>query len=216
LGILESEFVTGCTIIEAGRTEARELYKVMIGLIGPRPIGWISTISQSGIHNLAPFSFFNMLSMNPCLIGFCPSLKQDPSKKDSLRNVEETKCFVHNVVTSDLIIPMHQSSANYDFETNEFEKVGLTAALSRFVEAPRVAEAAVNIECKLMDIVSLGTKAGNTQLVVGEVLAIHINREGILDDKSHVNAPALALVGRLGRLNYCEQGRIFELPPAEV
>jgi flavin reductase (DIM6/NTAB) family NADH-FMN oxidoreductase RutF len=195
-------------IIDCETADAREIYKFLISVIAPRPIGWISSISESGVANLAPFSFFNMMSMNPPVFAFSASLFSDLSKKDTLLNIEKTKCFVHNLVTEDLLLPMHRSAEELDSDQSEFAHVGLTPIASHKVLAPRVKEAKVNMECELLQILSLGSKAGNGQVVFGRVIAIHINDESILSAAGDCDADKIAYVSRLGRNNYLLGGRI--------
>lgn len=199
-------------LIKCSEKDPRDIYKLLIGCVGPRPIGWISTISASGVPNLAPFSFFNMFSMNPAVLGFSAALRRDASPKDSLINVKETQCFVHNVVTKDLLEPMNASSEEFPHGISEFEKVGLTAAKSELIPAPRVQEAAINIECKLIDIVSFGSRAGNGQLVLGEVVLIHINHPEVLAPDGFIDSSKLYLLGRLGRTEYMDYGKAFSKP----
>lgn len=203
-------------IVRPEEKEAREIYKLMIGLIGPRPIGWISTISKEGKSNLAPYSFFNMFSMNPAVLGFSPALNRSLKEKDSLRNVKETQCFVHNIVTKDLVEPMNESSAEWPHGVSEFEKVGLTEEASEIVAAARVKEAAMNVECELLQVVSFGSEAGNGQLVLGKVVAIHINRPELLAEDGYVKSESLELIGRLGRTDYMNFGQPFSLPRPKV
>lgn len=198
--------------LETSKVPPAEVFKLMLGFIGPRPIGWISTISAKGIPNLAPFSFFNMLGNNPAVLAFSPALSREGKRKDSLVNAEETKCFVHNVVTRDVAEIMNKTSEEFPHGVSEFEKVGLTALPSQFVKAPRVKEAVINVECELNRIVSLGDKPGNGQVVFGNVLAIHINDESILDAKGLIDSSKLPLISRLGKNEYLDFVRTFELP----
>jgi len=146
--------------------------------------------------------------MNPAVFAFSASLFSDLSKKDSLRNIEKTKCFVHNLVTEDLLLPMHRSAEELEYNQSEFAHVGLTPIPSHKISAPRVKEAKVNVECELLQIVSLGEKAGNGQVVFGKVLAIHINDESILSSSGDAEAEKIEYVSRLGRNNYLLGGRI--------
>jgi len=195
-------------LIDCDSADAREIYKFLISMIAPRPIGWISTISENGVPNLAPFSFFNMMSMNPAVFAFSASLFSDLSKKDTLVNIEETKCFVHNLVTEDLLLPMHRSAEDLEHDQSEFTHVGLTPVASHKISAPRVKEAKVNIECELLQIVSLGSQAGNGQVIFGKALAIHINDESILSPTGDCDPEKIAYVSRLGRNNYLLGGRV--------
>jgi flavin reductase (DIM6/NTAB) family NADH-FMN oxidoreductase RutF len=152
-------------------------------IIGPRPIGWVSTLGRSGIRNLAPYSFFNLFSYRPPIIGFCST-----GAKDSLRNAQETGEFVWNLATRAVAERMNATSATVPYGVDEFELSGLTPASSRLVAPSRVAESPVNFECKVTEIVHLKDHQGSAVpawLVLGEVVAVHILRsllkDGIFD-----------------------------------
>ena len=148
-------------------------------IIGPRPIGWISSRGAGGEINLAPYSFFNAFNYKPPIIGFASI-----GAKDSLRNIESSREFVWNLVTFPLIERMNASSAMVPYGENEFRLSGLTEATSRMVAAPAVAEAGVNFECKLTQILQLQNHEGRkleTWLVLGQVVGVHIN-ENLLGD----------------------------------
>lgn len=148
-------------------------------IIGPRPIGWVSTRGADGSINLAPYSFFNAFSYTPPIIGFSST-----TPKDSSRNAIETREFVWNLATRDLAEQMNQTCAPLPYGTDEFEFAGLTKALSRLVGPPRVAESGVNFECKVTDIVHLRNQAGEPTpavLVIGEVVAAHISKRLLKD-----------------------------------
>jgi flavin reductase (DIM6/NTAB) family NADH-FMN oxidoreductase RutF len=136
-----------------------ELYGILLNSVAPRPIAWVSTLSASGQPNLAPFSFFNAMCVDPPLLGFAPGLRQpkqvDVSHgevKDTLRNIRETKEFVVNVVTCELLQPMNVTSGEYDPSVNEFELAKVTPSPSRLVRPARVAESPVSFECRLHQI----------------------------------------------------------------
>ena len=151
----------------------------MNSIVGPRPIGWVSTLGSSGVRNLAPYSFFNMFCYRPPIIGFCST-----SAKDSLRNVQESGEFVWNLATRDLADRMNTSSAAVPYEVDEFELAGLTPAPSRLVRPARVAESGVNLECKVTEIVRLKDRHGgqtSSWVVFGEVVAVHIRRSLLKD-----------------------------------
>ncbi|OYV36775.1 MAG: Asp/Glu/hydantoin racemase [Rhodospirillales bacterium 20-64-7] len=152
-------------------------------IIGPRPIGWVSTQGTDGSVNLAPYSFFNAFCYTPPIIGF-----SSVGAKDSLRNVRETGEFVWNLATRDLAEKMNQSCAAVPYGTDEFELAQLTKRASRLVAPPRVAEAKVNFECKLADIVQIKSQDGapaEAWLVLGEVVGVHIDpsllQDGVFD-----------------------------------
>ena len=142
-------------------------------IVGPRPIGWISSMNAQGGVNLAPYSFFNAFNYTPPIVGFA-SINQ----KDTLRNVQATREFAWNLVTRPLAEAMNASCASVPPEVNEFELAGLTPAPSRLIRAPRVAESPVSFECRVTQIVQLegadGTRT-ETWLTLGEVVAVHID-----------------------------------------
>jgi flavin reductase (DIM6/NTAB) family NADH-FMN oxidoreductase RutF len=142
-------------------------------IVGPRPIGWISTKSKDGIVNLAPYSFFNAFNYVPPIVAF-----SSINYKDTVRNAEETGEFCWNLVTLPLAEAMNQTCAAVPPEVNEFDVAGLTQASSRLVSAPRVAESPVSFECKVTKVMQLETAAGDTiptWMVLGEVVAVHID-----------------------------------------
>jgi len=143
-------------------------------IVGPRPIGWVSTRGQDGSANLAPYSFFNAFNYTPPIIGFSST-----SAKDSLRNAQETGEFVWNLATRSLAEQMNTTCIAAPYGTDEFELAGLTPVASRRVAAPRVGESPVHFECKVTEIVQLRGHAGamiQAWLVLGEVVAVHIAR----------------------------------------
>lgn len=148
-------------------------------IVGPRPIGWISSKSAAGVLNLAPYSFFNAFNYTPPLIGF-----SSVGYKDTVRNIEETGEFVWNLVTRDLAEAMNQSCAAVPPEVNEFELAGLTPQASTLVGVPRVAESPVTFECRLSQLLQLRGADGeavNSWLVLGEVVAVHIESRLLVD-----------------------------------
>lgn len=156
-------------------------------IIGPRPIGWIASLDNSGQRNLAPYSFFNCFNYRPPIIGFASSCW-----KDSVQNIAETKEFVWNLATRPLAVAMNETSATLPHNEDEFIRAGLTAAPSRIVSAPRVAESPVNFECRLSQCIQLTTAEGravDTWLVLGEVVAVHID-ESLLEDGIYQTARA--------------------------
>jgi flavin reductase (DIM6/NTAB) family NADH-FMN oxidoreductase RutF len=152
-------------------------------IVGPRPIGWVSTRGADGSVNLAPYSFFNAFNYTPPIIGFSST-----SPKDSVRNARETGEFVWNLTTRELAEPMNQTCAAVPYGTDEFALAGLTPAPSRLINVPRVAESPVNFECKVTEIIQLKSHTGQMAqawLTLGEVVAVHIARhllkDGIFD-----------------------------------
>ncbi|WP_139538820.1 flavin reductase family protein [Klebsiella spallanzanii] len=156
-------------------------------IIGPRPIGWISSLDGSGQRNLAPYSFFNCFNYRPPIIGFASS-----GWKDSVQNIVETKEFVWNLATRPLAVAMNETSASIPRHEDEFACAGLTPAASRIISAPRVAESPVNFECRLSQCIQLTSAEGlavESWLVLGEVVAVHID-ESLLEDGIYQTAKA--------------------------
>lgn len=196
----------------------RELYNILISCVGPRPIAWVSTLGAAGQPNLAPFSFFNCVSAKPPLLAFSPGLRA-PSEpkgssagepKDTLRNVRETKEFVINVVTCDLLEPMNLTSGEYEASINEFELAKLTPVPSKLVRPPRVGESPVSFECKLYQILEFSPAPGGGALVIGEIVAIHIDDAHWKDGR--IDRDSLDLLGRMGGIQYTRTRDRIELP----
>jgi flavin reductase (DIM6/NTAB) family NADH-FMN oxidoreductase RutF len=161
-----------------------DIYKLMIGMIVPRPIAFVSTVDTAGIRNLAPFSYFTACSSNPPVVCFCASVRAEPRPyKDTLRNVEAVDEFVVNIVSEEIAEQMNLTSADVPPEVDEFELSGLTPMASDLVKPPRVAESKVQMECRLHQIVRVSDKPGGGILVLGEVLRFHV-LESLLDDQN--------------------------------
>ncbi len=184
--------------IKTSEIDRKQIYKLMISSIVPRPIAWISTVSKEGIYNLAPFSYFAGVSSSPPLLMVSIGRKENGEKKDTWKNIEDTGEFVVNIVTKELINHMNISSISFDEEIDEFEKANLTPEKSLTVKAPRVKESPINIECKLFEIINIG-KMG---IIFGEIQNFHIKDE-ILNEKGYVDTKKIEIVGRLGGANYC-------------
>lgn len=168
-------------------------------IIGPRPIGWIASLDGEGRRNLAPYSFFNCFNYRPPIIGFASS-----GWKDSVRNICETKEFVWNLTTRELAERMNETSASIPHGEDEFARAGLTPVASRLVNVPRVAESPVNFECRLSQCIQLTTAEGaplNSWLVLGEVVAIHID-ESLLEDGIYQTAKAQPILRAGGPTAY--------------
>jgi flavin reductase (DIM6/NTAB) family NADH-FMN oxidoreductase RutF len=189
---------------------ARERYKLLIGLVIPRPIAWISTRSANGVANCAPFSFFNVFSEEPplCVIGINPR-DSDGLMKHSLKNIRRTGEFVVNLVDEATANAMHVSSEELPEEESEFEKAGLTQAKAALVQHPRIAEAAACLECRLFKLIEV---SATRQLVLGEILLVHA-RDGIIDPKTkRISEEVYRPIGRLFANRYCTTRQRFNLP----
>lgn len=191
--------------------QTQDRYKLLIGSIVPRPIGFISTISPDGIYNLAPFSFFNGVCSNPMSVLFCPVVRSsDGMEKDTLKNIKATKEFVANIVSEEFAEKMNQSSAEYPPNVDEFKETGLTPLPSKIVKPPIVKESKVNMECKLLHVVEIGNKdKGSGCVVIGEVVYVHVREDVYKDGKILLNQ--LKPIGRLGGTEYCRVTDNFSL-----
>ena len=182
--------------------------------IAPRPICFASTIDISGNVNLSPFSFFNMFSTNPPMCVFSPSRRvRDNTTKHTLENVLEVKECVINIVNYAMVQQMSLASTEYGKEINEFEKAGFTMLPSQMVKPPRVAEAPVQFECIITEVISLGDNPGAGNLVLTEIKVIHID-ENILDKDGKIDQEKIDLVARLGGDWYCRvtKENLFQVP----
>lgn len=189
------------------------LHGYLLSAVAPRPIAFASTIDADGNPNLSPFSYFNVFSTNPPILIFSPARRvRDNTVKHTLENVEATKEVVINVVNYDIVQQMSLSSTEYPKGVNEFEKSGLTMLKSDLVKPFRVAESPVQLECKVNEIVKLGTEGGAGNLVICEVVKFHITEE-VLDDNNEIIQEKLDLVARAGGnyYNRAKQG-FFEIP----
>ncbi len=187
------------------------VYKLMTGSILPRPIGWISTIDARGRPNLAPFSFFNAVCSKPPTVVFCPMIRgTDGKTKDTLNNVRTTNEFVVNIVTEELVVAMNRSSIEAPPDVNEFEFARVTPQASVAVRPPRVRESPVHFECRVRQIVEIGSGPGGGSLIIGEVLHIHVD-ESVLLGGDKINLAALKPVGRLAGGSYVRVTDLFEM-----
>ena len=189
----------------------RDIYKLAISFIQPRPIALVSTLSVDAVRNLAPFSFYNMVSANPPVVMFAPSCRRDATAKDSLHNVEALGEFVVAAVTERLAEQMNQCSFEYPPNTDEFVASGLTPVPAKLVRPWLVGESPVNIECTLVEIKRFGKQAGAGSVVFGQILAIHVE-DRVLAPDGLVDPRKLKAIGRMGRDTYTRTGNTFDLP----
>ncbi|MFP9100149.1 flavin reductase family protein [Flavobacterium sp. RHBU_24] len=184
--------------IDPKETPTPKLHGYLQGAVGPRPIALASTVDKDGVPNLSPFSFFNLFSTNPPILIFSPSRRvRDNTVKHTLLNAELNREVVINVVNFDMVEQTSLSSTEYAAGVNEFEKAGFTMLPSHMVAPPRVAGAPVQFECRVNEIISLGNEGGAGNLVLCEVLKMHID-ESILDQNGAIDQYKIDLVSRLG------------------
>jgi flavin reductase (DIM6/NTAB) family NADH-FMN oxidoreductase RutF len=192
-------------------------YKLLIGLVTPRPIALVSTVSTAGVTNLAPFSFFTAIGSNPMMLMFCPANNPDGTEKDTLRNAKPvseggTGEFVVNVSTHALARQVAGAGEALPFGESEFDLVALSAVPSKRVRAPRVAESPVSFECETTQVIRTNPgQAGGGNIVIGRVLAVFV-RDGLMNERFHTDLDALDAIGRMGGLSYCRTRDRFEMP----
>jgi flavin reductase (DIM6/NTAB) family NADH-FMN oxidoreductase RutF len=194
--------------------DTKEVHKILLSSVAPRPIALASTIDSKGNVNLSPFSYFNVFSSNPPILIFSPSRRvRDNTTKHTLENAIETKEVVINVVNYSIVEQMSQSSREYDRGVNEFVETGLTEVPSLKVKPPRVLESPISFECKVDNIVSLGESGGAGQLIIAKVIQIHINRD-YLDAEGNIDSEKLDLVARMGGDWYTKANKesMFKIP----
>lgn len=190
-----------------------QLHGYLLGAVAPRPIAFASTIDVDGNPNLSPFSFFNVFSANPPILIFSPARRvRGNTTKHTLENAMETKEVVINVVNYDIVQQMSLSSTEYAKGVNEFDKAGFTMLKSDKVKPFRVAESPVQFECKVNEIIHLGNEGGAGNLIICEVVKLHID-EAVLDEKGAIDQHKIDLVARAGGSYYsrAKEG-FFEIP----
>ena len=195
--------------LELARLPVEERYKILIGLVIPRPIAWVSTWTQGGVANCAPFSFFNVISEEPplCILSF--NRRSDGTMKHTLKNIRRTGEFVVNLADEGTANAMHASAAEIAEGESEFTRSGLTAVPARLVKHPRIGEAAASLECRVERRIEFGPER---EMVVGEILLVHA-RDGIIDPASkRISEERYRPVGRLFANRYCTTRQRFDLP----
>lgn len=195
--------------LDLSRLPAQERYKLLIGLVIPRPIAWISTWNANGVANCAPFSFFNVISEDPplCIVSF--NLRSDGQTKHTLKNIRRTGEFVVNLADESTANAMHASGDEIPEEESEFARTGLTPVPAALVKQPRIGEAAASLECRVERRIEFGPER---EMVIGEILLVHA-RDGIIDPKTkRISEEGYRPVGRLFASRYCTTRQRFDLP----
>lgn len=195
----------------------KEMHRILLTSVAPRPIAWVSSINKEGRPNLAPHSYFNMICTDPAVLGFSSARRQGEDRrllgaeglKDTIRNIRETGEFVVSIVTYALIEPMNLTSGEYDCSVNEFEVARLTMAPSTFVRPPRVGESPISFECKVHQILEFGTPEIGGTLVLGSIVNVHLAEEILTDGK--IDASKIDFVARMGGRLYCRTTDRFEM-----
>ncbi|QCK14414.1 flavin reductase family protein [Mangrovivirga cuniculi] len=205
----QEEYLT----IKPGDIPVPKFHHYLLGSVAPRPIAFASTIDKNGKINLSPFSFFNVFGANPPIMIFSPARRgRDNTTKHTFENVKEVKEVVINIVNYDIVEQMSLSSTEYDKGINEFVKSGLTPVESDLVKPPRVGESPVAFECRVNEIVETGSEGGAGNLIICEVLKMHIKRD-VLDETETIDPFKIDLVARMGGNWYCRANgdALFEI-----
>lgn len=199
--------------IVPGEIKTAQLHAYLLGAIAPRPICFASTVDADGQPNLSPFSFFNVFGSKPPLLIFSPARRvRDNSIKHTLENIYATKEVVINVVSYDIVQQMNLTSCEFGKGVNEFEKAGFTAVKSDIVKPFRVKESPAQLECRVTQVIETGTEGGAGNLIICEVLCMHLNDE-VLDETGKIDPHKIDLVARMGADYYCRASgsAVFEV-----
>ena len=207
----ENPFVS----LSPGDSEPRQVYKLMTGIIVPRPVALISTVDSNGVANLAPFSFFTGVGSVPPTLLFCPTVRargrgaENDLRKDTLRNVEQTGEFVVNAVSDEISVAANATAAEVAPEVDEFELSGLTPQASELVRPARVAESPAQMECKLLEVIYVSREPGGRVIVLGEIVRFHVRRD--LVDNFRIDPEGLDAVGRMAGNTWARTRERIEL-----
>ncbi len=196
--------------IDPASGSATDIYKLMIGMVVPRPIAFVSSLDEKGIRNLAPFSYFMACTADPPVVCFVSSYrKSETPTKDTLRNICATKEFVVNIVSEDFADKMNLTSAEVAPEVDEFELSGLTPIASELVRPPRVGESRAQMECRLRQLLPIGNAPGGGTVIFGDVLRFHVD-ETIVDNYK-IDPGKLKAIGRMGGPTYVRTHDRFDM-----
>jgi flavin reductase (DIM6/NTAB) family NADH-FMN oxidoreductase RutF len=194
-----------------GQHESRG-YALLVSLVTPRPIAWITSVGGDGVVNAAPFSFFNVLGSSPPIVGVCPGDRADGGPKDTARNIRQNHEFVVNLVDESLAEAMNRTAASLPYGVSELEGSGLSTTASSVVRPPRIVEAPASLECKEWGTLQIG----DNRLIIGLVKRIHVRDELYDPVTQRIRSERFAVIGRMASPNwYCRTGDRFEMvrPP---
>lgn len=197
--------------LDVATTSVLDVYQALVGIVTPRPIAWITTIDKEGRVNLAPFSFFNTFGSNPPVVVFSTSNKRDLSKKDTLLNLEEVPEFVINSSVLSLAEEVNRSAKELPRYESEADMLGLELIPSNKVRPPRVKASPAHMEGRVMQVISVGDGPMSGNLVIGEILAFHID-DRVIGADGKVDPAKLQTIGRMGGNWYCKTNELFEMP----
>ena len=191
-------------------TPVEDVYQMLVGLVTPRPIAWVTTLSKAGVVNLAPFSFFNTFGANPPIVVFSPSLKRDGGKKDTLVNIESNGEFVVNASTEKHADLINLSSRMLPIDESELTLTGQSTIASTSIKPPRLADVPFALECRVLQIIPVGNGPISSNLVIGEVLTMYID-DCVLGEDRQPDPRKLKSIARLGGDYWCRTQDLFQL-----
>lgn len=200
--------------IKSGQTDWRDYYGLLIGSVAPRPIALVSSLSPTGTENLAPFSWFNMVSANPPVLMVSTGIKRDGQPKDTFANVRASKQFVVAVVTEAIANQMARCASALPPDQSEFAWAGLTPRSATQIRPPLVLESPVNFECVLRQVIAINDEPGGANVILGDIVALHV-ADWVLASDGLIDTEKLRSVGRLGRSEYVNvvDRYAMEIPP---
>ncbi|OQR97543.1 hypothetical protein ACHHYP_10747 [Achlya hypogyna] len=195
-----------CQTFYSRDTTPKQLYDLLTGAVVPRPIAWVSTLSETGISNVAPFSFFSVASVNPPVLSITQVFPKPGADKDTLRNLRATQECVVNVVSADQAAIMNATSKDYPSNVSEIETLAIATVASRCVKPPGIAASPIRMECKLRNILEIGN--GKTMLL--DVVIFEV-AEKLLTSASTLHSASMMAVGRLGQDEYTVASEVFKM-----
>jgi flavin reductase (DIM6/NTAB) family NADH-FMN oxidoreductase RutF len=195
-------------LIDTKTASLADVYAALVGVVAPRPIAWVSTVDRAGRHNLAPFSFFNAVGSKPPVVMFCPARKPTGEEKDTLANLSDVPEFVVNAATVELAEVVNLSSTEFPRGESEAERLGLELEPAATVRPPRVVASPAHIECRVRQIIRLDDGPSGANLVLGDILAIHV-RDSVLGPDGRIDPHKYQTLARLGGEWYCRATDLF-------
>jgi flavin reductase (DIM6/NTAB) family NADH-FMN oxidoreductase RutF len=187
---------------------ATRAYAILVALVTPRPIAWVTTVNPEGVVNAAPFSFFNVLGSKPPIVGICPGDRGDGTPKDTARNIRLTHEFVVNLVDEDVAEPMNRTAASVPYGTSELEALGLSTQPSSVVRPPRISESPASLECAEWGTLQIG----DNRLIIGLIKRVHVRGELIDPETLRIRSERFLSIGRMASPHwYCRTRDRFEM-----
>lgn len=186
-----------------------ERYKLLCGLVVPRPIALVTTLDNKGTANAAPFSFFNVISHDPPMVVLGIDRREDGRPKDTLTNIQQTGEFVMNLVSETIAVPMNACATDFPPGHDEIAEVGFTALPSKIVRPPRIGQSPISLECRLARDLEFGAE-GQRHIILGDIVQVHVE-DDVVNERFHVDQDRTRLIGRMAGRDYVRTGDRFKL-----